>query len=145
MLTREIDYAIRALLLLAQHQGEVVSTSVLAQSVEAPYRFLRRILLQLTEQGLVVSVRGNQGGVKLAYDPASISLLDIIRAVDIGVVRLNICLGTPPACPRFEHCPVHDELAEVEAMLHCRLAEVTLAGLARRTTLPGETILQLAK
>ena len=54
MITRETDYAIRALLRLAQQQdGKVLSTTVLAQDMSIPYRFLRRIVLKLGERGLV--------------------------------------------------------------------------------------------
>lgn len=134
MITRETDYAIRALLRLAlQGEGGVVSTSVLAEEMEIPYRFLRRILLKLGEQGLVHSTRCKQGGLYLAIPPEQINLLDIVRAVDPQSVTLNICLADDEhACPRQEYCVVHDELDIIQVELHRRFADISLAKLVER-------------
>jgi len=133
MITRETDYAIRALLRLArQGDGQAVSTTVLAEEMEIPYRFLRRILLKLGERGLVHSTRGKQGGLCLARPAGAVTLLDIIGAIDSGAITLNICLGEANACPRSEQCVVHSELADIQQMLHRRFAEITLAALVER-------------
>ena len=134
MINRETDYAIRALLRLArQGEGQVVSTTVLAEEMEIPYRFLRRIVLKLGERGLVHSVRGKQGGLQLARPAAAISLLDIVGAVEPTAIALNICLSPDgEGCHRSAECVVHEELAEIQAALHQRLAAVSLAALAER-------------
>lgn len=141
MLTRESDYAIRALLYLARHtEGAPQSAMVIAEAMDIPYRFVRRILLKLNNAGLVDSVRGKQGGLKLALIPAYISLLDIARAVDPQTVTLNLCLTEPDACRRSPQCVVHRELARVQAMIARELASISLADLvvaeAQSTTPP---------
>lgn len=132
MITREIDYAFRAMLYLAQHDGEIVSTTILAEEMGIPYRFLRRILLRLTATRLVASVRGKLGGLRLVADPAAVSLLDIVAAVDPHAVTLNLCLADPAACTRTNTCVVHEELVDVQQLLHDRLRQISLATLADR-------------
>lgn len=134
MITRETDYAIRALLRLAQQgDGQVVSTTVLAEDMDIPYRFLRRILLKLGARGLVHSTRGKQGGLRLARSTGTISLLEIVFAMDPDSIMLNICLGDDShACPRSERCVVHDELADIQQALHQRFADISLATLVER-------------
>jgi len=77
------DYASRALLSLALH-GEGAPTSVreIAERTALPQPYLEQILLALKGAGLVRSKRGVGGGYVLARDPASISLSEIVRAVD---------------------------------------------------------------
>lgn len=132
MITRETDYAIRALLRLALANGGIVSTSVLATEMDIPYRFLRRIVLKLGAQGLVRSLRGKQGGLQLARPAEKISLLDVVKAVDAEAILLNTCLSDHNDCPREAFCVVHEELSDIQDELHRRFAQITLAGLASR-------------
>lgn len=127
MITRETDYAIRALYYLAQHEGEgVVPASQLSEVMAIPYRFLRRILSRLVEKGMLVSVRGKQGGLQLAKPPEAISLLDIIAVMDPDAVALNLCITDPAACIRSSFCTVYDELCRIQAIVSGELALLTL-------------------
>ncbi len=133
MITREADYAIRAMLCLALHQDErVVSTTVMAEEMDIPYRFLRRILLRLADAGLVASTRGKHGGVSLTRPASTYSLLEVVRALDPGTIALNACLVSSNACDRSPTCVVHTELARLQALLEQQLACITLAVLVER-------------
>lgn len=133
MITREVDYAIRALLRLAlAPDGKVVSATAVAEEMDIPYRFLRRILLRLTDAGYIASVRGRQGGVRLTTAPEQISLLDIVRAVDSTIITLNLCLADPEACSRTQYCVVHDTLIDIQQELNRRFADISLATLVAR-------------
>ncbi len=74
------EYAIRALLTLAASNGSV-SAEHLAQEQELPAKFLGAIMSDLRRGGLVTSQRGPEGGFKLARDPDSIVIADILRVV----------------------------------------------------------------
>ncbi len=74
------EYAIRALLTLAASDVSV-SAEHLALEQELPAKFLGAILSDLRRGGLVTSQRGPEGGFKLAHDPDSISIADILRVV----------------------------------------------------------------
>lgn len=78
------EYACRALVELArvQHIAEPLASQVIAERRQVPEKYLVHILLQLKRAGLVQSVRGAQGGYRLARPAEEISLLEIVEAID---------------------------------------------------------------
>ncbi|KAA0234502.1 MAG: Rrf2 family transcriptional regulator [Actinobacteria bacterium] len=82
------DYASRALLSLALHAEEDGPTSVrdIADRTGLPQPYLEQILLALKGAGLVRSKRGVGGGYVLARDPHTITLADIVSAVEGPIV-----------------------------------------------------------
>jgi Rrf2 family protein len=118
------------LYLSRQQSTNAVSTTVLASEMEIPYRFLRRILLRLSEKGLLISLRGKQGGLRLARPAATISLLDVVNAVDSATITLNSCLLDSDNCLRSGMCTVHQQLSEIQQEINQRLASISLATLA---------------
>ncbi len=129
MITRETDYAIRALLSLADYKEKMVSAFDLAEVSGIPYRFLRGIMLKLSKAKLVVSSRGPSGGITLRFPLEELSLLDIVLALDPDAVTLNLCLKPGEYCQRDGTCIVHDKLKEVQVKLHAELANVKLSHL----------------
>ena len=83
------DYALRALIEMA---GRVASTPVSAEELgrlqDIPHGFLQAILADLRRSGVVVSQRGQSGGWRLAGKAESISVADVIRAVDGPLVSV---------------------------------------------------------
>ena len=67
MITREADYAIRALLLLMDSEGEnsIITTQTLSEEMDIPYRFLRKILKKLRDSDFIETKKGKTGGIKL--------------------------------------------------------------------------------
>ena len=102
------DYACRALLSLALHQGQPGPTSVrdIAERTAIPQPYLEQILLALKGAGLVRSKRGVGGGYVLARPPSTIRLSEILSAVD-GPISLGD-FGEPHqdgACDHEGHSP----------------------------------------
>ena len=130
MITREADYAIRAVLYLAQryNQGAIATTTV-SEKMEVPYRFLRKISHQLVESGILLTQRGKQGGVYLARPPSEISLFDILEIFDQRATYLNICCQDLDACDRSSHCPVHSRLQVLQNKLRAEFAACSFADL----------------
>ena len=85
-LTARVDYALRAACALAAAEtadpGTWSTSDEVAEGEGVPQRFLEAILRDLRRAGLVDSRRGQDGGHRLAVDPAQVSLADLIRAVD---------------------------------------------------------------
>lgn len=134
MITREADYAIRIVLALARHAADPapVSAEVVADEMAVPYRFVRKIAGKLVRAGLVASARGRFGGLRLARRASTLSLLDVLMAVDPETVTLNICLLDPRACRRTGTCVIHPRLASIQADLERSLASVTFASLVSK-------------
>lgn len=78
------EYACRAVLELAlvEKANEPLASVTIAHRRHIPEKYLVHILLQLKRAGLVVSVRGAQGGYKLGKPSEEITLLDIVAAID---------------------------------------------------------------
>lgn len=133
MITRKIDYAIRAMLYLAAQDKRAVSASSLAEAVAVPYRFLRAILLRLVKAGLLQSTRGKNGGLSLAKAATEISLLNIIRASDEKAMVFNRCLHAGHDCQRSNSCMVHDELLLLQQTMENNLENITLASLIAKS------------
>ena len=82
-ITRQADYAVRAVLYLAHlDASECAATSTVAQEQHIPPSFLAKIISQLSIAGLLHTSRGARGGVTLAREPKDITLLEVVEAID---------------------------------------------------------------
>ncbi len=83
------DYALRALIEMATRtDGAPVSAEELGRLQEIPHGFLQAILADLRRAGIVVSQRGQSGGWRLGRSAESVSVADVIRAVDGPLVSV---------------------------------------------------------
>jgi Rrf2 family protein len=83
------DYALRALIELASREGgDPVSAEELGRLQEIPHGFLQAILADLRRAGVVMSQRGQSGGWRMARGPETVSVADVIRAVDGPLVSV---------------------------------------------------------
>ena len=127
------DYASRALLSLALRGGESGPTSVrdIAERTGLPQPYLEQILLALKGAGLVRSKRGVGGGYVLAREPATITLGDIVSAVDGPIVVGDF--GEPHqngACDHEGQCVLLAIWAMLGDHMRRHLDELTLADIA---------------
>ena len=116
-ITRQADYAVRAVLYLAQCQpGTPVATAEIAQAQKIPATFLTKIISQLSAAGILRTTRGAHGGVALARPANDLSLLEIVETID-GPVLLNVCVLDPASCPESLNCPVQKVWCQAQADL----------------------------
>jgi Rrf2 family protein len=122
IVTREIDYALRAVLYLSKHtaDGRAVVTSDLSKAMEIPYRFLRKIINSLCKAGITESHRGKCGGVTLARQQSEISLLDVVNAIDSDAFKVNICVDGE-SCTRSTGCSLCSEMQDLQELIVERL------------------------
>lgn len=124
-LTRQGEYAIRSTLELAKHYDKgLITARDIAEKQDIPLLFLTKILSALTKSGLVISQRGNSGGIRLAKNPYEVSIKDVIVAVE-GPFSLNTCLGKVEQCGRKPECQVHQMWQRAQIAL-CQELEITL-------------------
>ncbi len=112
-ISRELDYGLRAMVILASHDGEVLSKKTVADEFRIPVNFLALILPKLVRAGLVESLPGPRGGYRLAVLPASISLYDVFHAMD-QELAFNECLDPAHGCEMVERCTVVPYLRELQ-------------------------------
>jgi Rrf2 family protein len=126
-ITRQADYALRAMLYLArQDTTQRAATSQIAEVQHIPTSFLAKIISQLSIAGLISTSRGARGGVALSRKPAEITVLEVIEAID-GPLALNDCTGNPEDCVFGENCPLRVLWCGAEKDLVDRLRTSTFA------------------
>ncbi len=128
-ITRQADYAVRAMVYLAQIGPERrASTSQIAQEKQIPPSFLAKIVSQLSVAGLLQTSRGARGGVSLAKPAEEISLLDVVEAID-GPILLNECVGDHASCVFGDDCPMKPVWCDAQKQLVERLGNVNFSQL----------------
>ena len=129
-ITRASDYAVRVMIYLAGlPPGSRVRHPELSSATDVSGHFLSKVLQQLVRSRLIQSQRGSGGGFALAVPAATVSLLDVVEAIE-GPVRLNQCLGEAPSCDRKSWCPAHQVWAEAQAAIVNVLGAASMATLA---------------
>jgi Rrf2 family protein len=94
------EYAIRAMLDLAQHQGQgLVPIQDVARRQAIPQRYLEQVLLVLKRAGFLASKRGSAGGYHLVRAPADVSVGDVLRVVEGSLTPVEVA-GRPIRGPR---------------------------------------------
>jgi Rrf2 family protein len=142
-LTRRGSYAIRAILALSATDEEVVSSTRIASSMSIPVRFLPQIMADLVRAGFVEARVGRSGGYRLIRSADSITLLDVIEAVE-GDARRRTCVLTGVACGNSDTpCDVHEVFAAAQVALIGELASTSFADIVdgRRTLVEEERAL----
>ncbi len=126
-ISAKADYAMRALLALAAHEGtKPMKAEEIARSQGIPLKFLENILVELRKDGLVTSQRGAEGGYRLAQPSKDITAAVVIRAVDGPLAEVR---GIRPEDARYDGSAVHlrEVWVAVRASLRTVLESVTLA------------------
>jgi Rrf2 family protein len=120
-ITRQADYAVRAVLHLSRLGGnQRAATSAVAQEQKIPPSFLAKIISQLSIAGLLHTSRGARGGVTLAREPKEITLLEVVEAID-GPIQLNECVGENSSCAFDGDCPLRPVWCDAQDDLVKRL------------------------
>ena len=128
-ITRQADYAVRAVLYLARAGNtERSATSAIAKEQNIPPSFLAKIISQLSIAGLLHTSRGARGGVTLAREPKEISLLEVVEAID-GPIQLNECVTNEGVCSFEADCPIRSVWCDAQSELVGRLRKTNFADL----------------
>ncbi|OWK32888.1 SUF system Fe-S cluster assembly regulator [Sphingomonas mucosissima] len=131
------DYAVVMMTAAARHCGGLarVNATGLAQETGVPLPTAQKLVSRLSSAGLIESTRGTGGGFRLSRPPATITLADIIEAVE-GPIALTTCVDTAQHdCALDGSCRVKPHWAVVNNAVRGALAGVTLMQLAATTPL----------
>lgn len=124
-ISRKTDYALRLLSMLASEQGGLMSVRSAAEQVDVPYSFARSIQHGLVQAGIIESLRGVRGGMRLKVDPKEVTIRQIVEAVQ-GPLVMNDCTADNGVCARMECCCYHPIWMGAQALLRSYLDSVTL-------------------
>ena len=127
MLSTTAEYALRALISLAQEPDKATLGRDLAASSGVPANYLSKILLDLKKAGFVQAVRGTGGGYRLGRSPKEVRLMDVVEFVDGASARPGCFLAGSSACSDDDPCLAHDRWGAVRDQYVAFLESTTLA------------------
>ncbi len=130
LITRNTDYAIRALCFMAKNKGKMTPVSVLVKELKVPRPFLRKILQILERRGMLISARGIGGGFALAKGPEKISVLELVEIFQ-GPFELTECLLKKKRCPEIERCRLRKKICCIEKNFISELKAITMESILR--------------
>lgn len=141
-LSKMADYALVVLVFLLRRQRQMqhiqegkmpeaqIRAQVLAMDSKLPEPTVSKVLKILSRQGLLSSRRGSAGGYRLARSAQSISVADVVLAMD-GPIALSACADIDGKCEILAHCPTHAHWPRISQTVHQALAQVSLAEMAK--------------
>ncbi len=125
LVTRKTDYAVRCIIYLAEDTNQVANVTEVSRKMHIPKTFTAKIFQKLVKAGLVESIRGMNGGFRLAKKPSDISLLDIMVAIQ-GPLCINVCAVNSKKCVRSATCSVHPVWVNLRKEMNERLRQQTI-------------------
>ena len=130
-LTRQSNYAIRTLVYCAVNEPGLSRVSEIAKAYGISELFLFKLIKPLVEHGLLATVRGRHGGVRLGKKAEDITLLDTIRLTEENFA-LAECFEDGADCPLIGECDLNGALREALGAFFEVLQSYTIADLADR-------------
>jgi Rrf2 family protein len=136
LFSRKCEYALQAILYLAlKPAGERTSIRELTTHIQMPSPFVAKILQNLSRQGLLASHKGPYGGFALARPARSISLHDVVEAID-GNGLANGCVLGFEKCSSSNPCSMHNDWKVIRDRLQSTLQKQDIAQMAKQMHKP---------
>lgn len=126
-LTIYTDYALRMLIYLGVHGDRLCSIGTIASSYGISKNHLMKIVVDLAANGIIQSVRGNGGGIRLAKPPSEIAIGDVVRITESDMFLVACFDAAAPACRISSDCKLRAALAQALGSFMSVLDGYTLA------------------
>jgi len=121
---------------------EYVTIRSISERQEISYKYLEQIISVLNRGGLVKSVRGSQGGYRLAHPPEEYTVGMILRQIEGNLVPVACMEDEPNQCPRSNKCVTLTVWKELGDAINNVLDSITLADLVERARAQGENVVE---
>ena len=131
--TRLTDYAVLVLAEMLRSKGPH-TVSHIATSTGVPLPTVAKLLKLLTRNGIVTSYRGATGGYSLQHPATTLTVADVIEAVE-GPIAITACMEESNEFCRIESlCPMQGHWDRINRAIRCILKEITLTEIATSTS-----------
>ena len=127
MISLTAEYALRAIVYIADQEGEPRTTNQIAEASEIPAGYLAKVMQGLGRARIVNSQRGLNGGFTLTRQPEDLTLLEVVNSVD-PVRRIHEC-PLKIASHGTNLCPLHRKLDDAAAFVEQSFRDTTIADL----------------
>jgi FeS assembly SUF system regulator len=141
ILSKLADYGVIVACELAVRPERQVTAAVLAEEARLPRATVAKLLKALAHAGIVTGARGATGGYRLAHNAASVSVAEVVAAID-GAIGITQCTSHPAearavTCERTHFCPTRPHWQRINSAVATALGAVTLADMvAERLAFP---------
>ena len=125
-----LSIALHVCLWIADGDCAFRASSTIARELGFSYHHFAKVVQRLVRAGLLETERGPKGGIRLARDPKSITMLDVYEAAGGEPLRPHRCLLDPKICAG-RACAFGRLIESENDRLHKTMKQTTLAGLAR--------------
>ncbi|HXQ51854.1 MAG TPA: SUF system Fe-S cluster assembly regulator [Stellaceae bacterium] len=129
ILSKLADYGVIVAAHLASHPERMMTAGTLAQETRLPRATVAKVLKTLAHAGIVAGSRGAGGGYRLARAASSVSLAEVVAAID-GAIGVAQCSVHAHSCERSEFCPTRPHWRRINEIIGTALSAVTLAEMA---------------
>lgn len=149
-LTRQTNYAVRILMYCAANDAPLSRIGDIAKAYSVSELFLFKILQPLTKSGLVHSVRGRNGGIRLGREAGKISLLDVVKVTEDNFAMAECFENDATECPLVNSCALNSALRQalgaffdvlagysIDDLVKARPSINFLLGLEEQSTVPA--------
>ena len=127
-------YGIHAMYeLAANYGGSPLSIKAVAEKQNIPEAYLEQLIAVLRKDELVVSIRGAQGGYRLARTPEDITVGDVLRSLE-GGLKLIDCLEEEETCGKSCACPSRIVWKKLSDGLNAIVDSITLKDMIEEYT-----------
>jgi len=121
---------------------QYVTIRSISERQEISYKYLEQIISVLHRGGLVKSVRGSQGGYRLAHSPEEYTVGMILRQIEGNLVPVACMEDEPNQCPRSSKCVTLTVWKQLSDAINNLLDSITLADLVERARAMGDNALE---
>jgi Rrf2 family protein len=130
LLSQTSEYALRAIVYLAENSECPHAIPEIAGATKVPASYLAKVMQSLVKAGLLNSQRGLHGGFSLARAADELTIYDVVQAVD-PIRRITKCpLGLPEH--QMELCALHRQLDEATRLIEESFRQTPLASLLKK-------------
>lgn len=137
-LNKLADYALVVMEYVTSHSEEPLHTArSVAEATHLPVPTVVKILKKLLDHGLLVSHRGVKGGYAAARPSSSISLAEVIEAID-GPMGLTECATAPGRCELEGRCRIQNNFGVIGRLLQEMLRNINLSDLTALLNVPAK-------
>lgn len=132
LIKRNTGYGLRALLHMAAHRDvDMFTAEELAEAADTSIDFMHKIMRSLRDAGIVGAKRGPSGGFYFQREPADVTMLNVVHAIQ-GDVEVNRCVIGLDVCPRSNDCPLRPAWLSIQQELEAGLGAHTISEIAAR-------------
>ncbi len=131
--SKTVEYSILMLSYIAKHSEEKLSSNLLHQALDIPYKYLTKLVTKLVKTGLIHATKGRDGGIVLGKKTSEITIAHILEAMNEPTHECRCVLGFE-TCNPANPCVLHHSWEKPRMLIDTMIHKTTLEDLLLQRT-----------